>query len=276
MADPLAHKIPPRTRVHLRDYPTDGDGGLDKKEGEAQLAPLLEELEELQELMWGAQTHALLAVLQGRDAAGKDGVINHVLNAIDPQGLQVTAFKAPSEEEADHDFLWRIHSAVPRKGVVGVFNRSQYEQVLVVRVHELAPPAQIEAAYEQINHFERLLTETGTVVVKFYLHLSRDEQRERLLAREKEVGKAWKLNLGDWAERPYWDAYTHAYEDALSRCSTDDAPWYVIPVDRKWAAHLAVAQVLVDTLRPYRQGWVDKLTALQKKMLTELAKVDKP
>ncbi|HET7078284.1 MAG TPA: PPK2 family polyphosphate kinase [Chloroflexia bacterium] len=276
MADPLAHKIPPRTRVHLRDYPTDGDGGLDKKEGEAQLAPLLEELEELQELMWGAQTHALLAVLQGRDAAGKDGVINHVLNAIDPQGLQVTAFKAPSEEEADHDFLWRIHSAVPRKGVVGVFNRSQYEQVLVVRVHELAPPAQIEAAYDQINHFERLLTETGTVVVKFYLHLSRDEQRERLLAREKEVGKAWKLNLGDWAERPYWDAHTQAYEEAMSRCSTDYAPWYVIPADRKWAAHLAVAQVLVDTLRPYRQGWVDKLTALQKKMLTELAKVDKP
>jgi PPK2 family polyphosphate:nucleotide phosphotransferase len=276
MADPLAHKIPPRTRVHLRDYPTDGDGGLDKKEGEAQLAPLLEELEELQELMWGAQTHALLAVLQGRDAAGKDGVINHVLNAIDPQGLQVTAFKAPSEEEADHDFLWRIHSAVPRKGVVGVFNRSQYEQVLVVRVHELASPAQIEAAYDQINHFERLLTETGTVVVKFYLHLSRDEQRERLLAREKEVGKAWKLNLGDWAERPYWDAYTQAYEEAMSRCSTDYAPWYVIPADRKWAAHLAVAQVLVETLRPHRQGWIDKLTALQKKMLAELAKVDKP
>ena len=276
MADPLAHKIPPHTRVHLRDYPTNADGGLDKKEGEAQLEPLLEELEELQELMWGAQTHALLAVLQGRDAAGKDGVINHVFNAIDPQGLQVTAFKVPSEEEADHDFLWRIHSAVPRKGVVGVFNRSQYEQVLVVRVHDLAPPAQIEAAYDQINHFERLLTETNTLVVKFYLHLSRDEQRERLLAREKEVGKAWKLNPGDWAERPYWDAYTQAYEEAMSRCSPDSAPWYVIPADRKWAAHLAVAQVLVDTLRPYRQGWVDKLTALQKKMLTELAKVDKP
>jgi len=276
MADPLARKIAPHTHVHLRDYPTNADGGLDKKEGEAQLEPLLEELEELQELMWGAQTHALLAVLQGRDAAGKDGIINHVFNAIDPQGLQVTAFKAPSEEEADHDFLWRIHSAVPRKGVVGVFNRSQYEQVLVVRVHELAPPAEIEAAYDQINHFERLLTETGTLVVKFYLHLSRDEQRERLLAREKEVGKAWKLNPGDWAERPYWDAYTHAYEDALSRCSTEDAPWYIIPADRKWAAHLAVAQVLVETLRPHRQGWVDKLTALQTKMLAELAKVDKP
>jgi PPK2 family polyphosphate:nucleotide phosphotransferase len=276
MAEPLAHKIPPHTRVHLSDYPTDGDGGLEKKEGEAQLEPLLQELEELQELMWGAQTHALLAVLQGRDAAGKDGIINHVFNAIDPQGLQVTAFKAPSEEEADHDFLWRIHSAVPRKGVVGVFNRSQYEQVLVVRVHDLAPPAEIDAAYDEINHFEHLLTTTGTLVVKFYLHLSRDEQRERLLAREKEVGKAWKLNPGDWAERPYWDAYTQAYEDALSRCSTEYAPWYVIPADRKWAAHLAVAQVLVDTLRPYRQGWVDKLTALQKKMLTELAKVDKP
>ncbi len=276
MADPLARKIAPHTHVHLRDYPTNADGGLDKKEGEAQLAPLLEELEELQELMWGAQTHALLAVLQGRDAAGKDGIINHVFNAIDPQGLQVTAFKAPSEEEADHDFLWRIHSAVPRKGVVGVFNRSQYEQVLVVRVHDLAPPAEIEAAYDQINNFERLLTETNTLVVKFYLHLSQDEQRERLLAREKEVSKAWKLNPGDWAERPRWDAYTHAYEDALRRCSTESAPWYIIPADRKWAAHLAVAQVLVETLRPYRQGWIDKLTALQKRMLAELAKVDKP
>jgi PPK2 family polyphosphate:nucleotide phosphotransferase len=276
MADPLARKIAPHTHVHLRDYPTNADGGLDKKEGEAQLAPLLEELEELQELMWGAQTHALLAVLQGRDAAGKDGIINHVFNAIDPQGLQVTAFKVPSEEEAARDFLWRIHGAVPRKGVVGVFNRSQYEQVLVVRVHDLAPPAEIEAAYDQINNFERLLTETNTLVVKFYLHLSQDEQRERLLAREKEVSKAWKLNPGDWAERPRWDASTHAYEDALSRCSTEAAPWYIIPADRKWAAHLAVAQVLVETLRPHRQGWIDKLTALQTKMLAELAKVDKP
>src|SRR6478672_2373569 len=255
MTKALAQRIPPGAAVRLDDYATDATGDLDKSEGEDQLAALSAELRELQELMWGAQTHALLVVLQGRDAAGKDGVINYVFGAINPQGLAVTAFKQPTEEEAAHDFLWRIHAAAPRKGVVGVANRSQYEQVLVVRVHHLAPADQIEAAYDQINDYERLLTATGTIVVKCYLHLSRDEQRKRLLARETDPVKAWKLNPGDWAERDLWDAYTAAYEKALGRCSPDHAPWYVVPADHKWAARLAVAQVVVAALRPYRAGW---------------------
>ena len=275
MPKPLARKIDPHAPVHLADYPTDGDGGLNKAEGEAQLAPLLAELGELQALMWGARTHALLVVLQGRDAAGKDGLINHVISAINPQGVQITDFKVPTPDEAAHDFLWRIHQAAPAKGLIGVYNRSHYEQVLVVRVHKLAPPEQIEAAYDQINAYEQLLTDTGTLVVKCYLHLGRDEQRKRLLARETDISKAWKLNPGDWAERPFWDAYSAAYEDVLRRCSPAHAPWYVLPADHKWAAQLALAQVLVATLRPYRQDWVDKLTALQTTLLAALSKVDK-
>ncbi|MGI8587995.1 MAG: PPK2 family polyphosphate kinase [Chloroflexia bacterium] len=275
MADPLAQKVEPGTDVDLADYPTDARGGLDKSEARKLIAPLLAELNELQALMWGAGTHALLVVLQGRDAAGKDGLINHVLNAVNPQGLSITDFKVPSAEEASHDFLWRIHKAAPARGIVGVYNRSQYEQVLVVRVHKLAPTEQIEAAYGQINDYERLLTETGTILAKFFLHLSKDEQRRRLLAREKDVSKAWKLNPGDWAERAYWDEYTAAYEAALSRCSTEAAPWYILPADHKWAAQLALAQALTATLRPYRQGWLDKLTELQKKMLDELSQIEK-
>ena len=269
----LAIKVAPATRVHLADLPTDSTGGLDKDDGEKALAPLCDELNELQALMWGAGTHALLCVLQGRDASGKDGVINHVLNAVNPQGLAITSFKVPTPDEAARDFLWRVHAAVPPKGVLGVFNRSHYEQVLVVRVHNLAPPEQIEAAYEQINDFERLLTSTGTLVVKFYLHLSKQEQAERLRAREKDLVKAWKLNPDDWAERQFWDAYTEAYDVALTRCSPANAPWYVVPADHKWAAHLAVARVLCDTLRPYRDTWRAALKAVQATQLAALAKV---
>lgn len=275
MADPLAQKVAPGTDVDLADYPSDARGGLDKEKVRKLIAPLLAELNELQALMWGAGSNALLVVLQGRDAAGKDGLINHVLNAVNPQGLSITDFKVPSAEEASHDFLWRIHKAAPARGIVGVYNRSQYEQVLVVRVHKLAPTEQIEAAYGEINDYERLLTETGTFVAKFFLHLGKDEQRQRLLAREKDVSKAWKLNPGDWAERAYWDDYTAAYEAALSRCSTEAAPWYILPADHKWAAQLALAEALTATLRPYRQGWLDKLTELQKKMLDELNRIEK-
>lgn len=275
MSQKLTYKIDPGSKVHLKDYPTEATGGLQKDEAPQQLAPLLAELTELQALMWGAQTHALLVVIQGRDAAGKDGLINSVFSAINPQGLQITSFKVPTAQEAAHDFLWRVHAGAPPRGIIGVYNRSHYEEVLVVRVHNLAPAEHIEAAYGLINDYEHLLTTTNTLVVKFYLHLSQDEQKQRLLAREKDPSKAWKLNPGDWAERAFWDDYTAAYEEALSRCSPDHAPWYVVPADRKWASHLGVAQVLADTLRPYRDGWLTKLTALQQKMLGELAKVDK-
>ncbi len=275
MAHKLTYKIDPDSKVRLKDYPTDANGGLQKDDAPQQLAPLLAELTELQALMWGAQTHAMLVVIQGRDAAGKDGLINSVLSAINPQGLEITSFKVPTAPEAAHDFLWRVHAAAPPRGIIGVYNRSHYEEVLVVRVHKLAPPEHIEAAYGLINDYEHLLTAANTIVVKFYLHLSKDEQKQRLLAREKDATKAWKLNPGDWAERALWDDYTAAYEEALSRCSPAHAPWYVVPADRKWASHLGVAQVLADTLRPYRKDWLAKLAALQQKMLGELAKVDK-
>lgn len=274
MSDRLATRLDPDSRVNLKDFPTEVER-LDKDAGRKKLAPLREELNTLQELMWGARTHALLVVLQGRDAAGKDGLINHVFSSINPQGLQVTSFKVPTEEEAAHDFLWRVHAAAPRKGMIGVYNRSHYEEVLVVRVHKLAPAEHIEAAYSRINDYERLLTGTGTLVIKCYLHMSKKEQKERLLAREAEVSKAWKLNPGDWAERHSWDDYTAAYEEAIARCNPVHAPWYIIPADQKWGAHLAVAQVLVETLRPYRQGWLDQLVVLQQEMLGQLADVDK-
>jgi PPK2 family polyphosphate:nucleotide phosphotransferase len=275
MAESLVYKIEPGAQVRLGDYPTDATGGLDKDEAEQEMPALLEELNELQYLMWGAQTHALLAVLQGLDAAGKDGVLNHVFSAIDPPGLKVASFKVPTPEERAHDFLWRIHTAAPGKGIVGVYNRSHYEEVLVVRVDRLAPPAHIEAAYGLINDYEHLLTTTGTLVVKFYLHLSKEEQKQRLLDREEEISKAWKLNPDDWATRRKWNAYIEAYETAISRCSTAHAPWYVVPADRKWAARLGIARVLVETLRTQRQGWIDKLTALQQEQLGELKKVTK-
>ncbi|HMA32904.1 MAG TPA: PPK2 family polyphosphate kinase [Chloroflexia bacterium] len=275
MAEKLVHKIKAGRPVHLAHYPTDATGGLDKGTGQQQLAPLLAELHELQQLMWGAQTHALLVVLQGRDASGKDGIINHVFSSVNPQGLQVTAFKAPTATEAAHDFLWRVHAAAPAKGLIGVYNRSHYEQVLVVRVHQLAPPAAIAAAYDQITAYEQLLVQTGTIVVKCYLHLSPDEQRRRLLAREQDLSKAWKLNPDDWAERQHWDDFTAAYEDALSRCSPAHAPWYVIPADHKWAAHLAIAQIVVDALRPHRPGWTDALAALQQERLAALQPIAK-
>lgn len=275
MAESLAQRIAPDAPVRLDDYPTTAPPGASKAAGTAALAPLIAELGTLQDLMWGAGTHALLLVLQGRDAAGKDSLIKHVFAGITPAGQAVTSFKPPTAPEAAHDFLWRVHAAAPARGICGIFNRSHYEQVLAVRVHALAPAAAVEAAYGQINDFERLLTSSNTILVKCYLHLSAAEQRVRLLAREQAVRKAWKLNPGDWAERERWEAYRTAYEVALSRCSPAHAPWYIVPADQKWAARLAVAQVLVATLRPYRAGWTAQLTALQQARLQALAGVAK-
>ena len=277
MAKPknLARKVEPHEPIDLDTLPTDADGGMSKHDGAEALEPLLQELDELQGLMWGAQTHAMLVVLQGRDAAGKDGTIRRVLGAVNPQGLDIASFKVPTPEEAARDFLWRAHAAAPRKGVIGVYNRSHYEEVLVVRVHRLAPELHVEQAYGLINDYERLLTGTGTIVVKLFLHLSRDEQRKRLLEREEDASKAWKLSPGDWAEREHWDAYTKAYAEALSRCSKSDAPWYVVPADRKWAAHLAAAQVMVEALRPFRKGWIGALESLQARSLDELSRIEK-
>jgi PPK2 family polyphosphate:nucleotide phosphotransferase len=205
------------------------------------------------------------------DTSGKDGAIRSVLDAVDPQGCRVESFKVPTAEELAHDFMWRVHAVTPRKGMIGVFNRSHYEDVLVVRVHELVPEKVWRARYDHINHFERLLADSDTLILKFFLHISKKEQEQRLLEREQDVTKAWKLSAGDWRERERWDEYQRAYEDAIERCSTDAAPWYVVPANRKWFRNLAIAEVLVDTLEHYQDDWRAALKKLSEERLAELA-----
>ncbi|MDW8214218.1 MAG: polyphosphate kinase 2 family protein [Roseiflexaceae bacterium] len=265
-----AHKVAPGARVRLYDIDPDTNGGLTKEEGRARFAELNAELDAMQEELYAAGTHALLLILQGMDTAGKDGAIRNVMLNLNPQGCRVESFKVPTEEELAHDFLWRVHKVVPRKGMVGVFNRSHYEDVLVVRVHSLVPEPVWRARYDQINAFERLLADTGTIIVKCFLHISKEEQEKRLLAREEDVTKAWKLSAGDWRERAFWDDYMAAYEEALTRCSTDYAPWYIIPANRKWYRDLAISEALVETLRPYRDDWRRTLDAMSRARRAEL------
>lgn len=220
----------------------------DRDAAGAHLEKLLKRLAELQDVFYADNRRGLLICLQAMDTGGKDGLIRCVMDAFNPLGCNVTSFRAPSAVEADHDYLWRHHLAMPARGEIAIHNRSHYENVLVVRVHELVPPAQWKKRYDQINDFEKNLTDLDTEIVKIYLHISKDEQKERLQARLDDPKKLWKFSLGDLAERKHWDAYMEAYEDALNRCSTDDAPWYVVPADHKWFRNVAVARILVDTL----------------------------
>jgi PPK2 family polyphosphate:nucleotide phosphotransferase len=223
--------------------------GMDRDDAEEEFRDLTDELQDLQHLMYAEDRRSLLIVLQGRDAAGKDGTIRHVFGPMNPQGTRVTSFKVPSKEELAHDFLWRCHKAAPKRGTVGIFNRSHYEDVLVVRVHDLVPKKIWSKRYDHINAFEGLLADSGTVTLKFYLHIDREEQLERFKKRIDNPRKNWKISDSDYSERPYWDAYTEAFEDALSRCSTDIAPWFVIPANRKWARNLVVAHIVAETMR---------------------------
>lgn len=207
-----------------------------------------EKLRDLQYLMYAEGKRSLLICLQGRDAAGKDGTIKHVLGAMNPQGCPVTSFKVPSKEEASHDFLWRCHKATPSKGQVAIFNRSHYEDVLVVRVHNLVSEKVWSKRYDLINDFERMLFENGTHILKFYLHIDADEQLTRFKQRIDDPTRHWKISDADYVERGYWDAYTDAFEAALSKCSTRYAPWFVIPSNHKWFRNLAISQIVVDTL----------------------------
>jgi len=212
------------------------------------LADLTARIAKLQTALFAEARRSLLVVLQGRDTAGKDGVVRHVFGGLNPMGLDITSFKAPTPIELSHDLLWRIHQAVPAKGRIGIFNRSHYEDVLIVRVHGLVPEPVWRARYEQINAFERLLFDNAVVILKFCLHISREEQRERLLARLDDPEKNWKFNAGDLSERKRWDDYTAAYQDALAFTSTAWAPWYVVPADRKPARDLLIAEVLLEKL----------------------------
>jgi PPK2 family polyphosphate:nucleotide phosphotransferase len=212
-------------------------------------------------------------VLQGMDTSGKDGTIRHVLAHVNPQGCQVHSFKAPTPEELAHDFLWRVHKVTPAKGVMGIFNRSHYEDVLAVRVHNLVPASEWKHRYEEINHFEHLLARSNTIILKFFLHITYDEQTERLQDREKDIDKAWKLSTADWAERKYWNSYQAAYEDALSKCSSHYAPWYIVPANHKWYRNLAIAHTLVHTMKQYEDEWKAQLEARGRQELEELKKI---
>ncbi|HEV3075833.1 MAG TPA: PPK2 family polyphosphate kinase, partial [Thermoanaerobaculia bacterium] len=214
-----------------------------------------------QNLLWAEHDRRVLVVLQGMDTSGKDGTISHVFEGVNPLGVRVTAFKAPTQEELDHDFLWRIHDKVPAAGEIGIFNRSHYEAVLVERVQGLVPAKVWKARYSQINDFERLLAESGTSVLKFFLYIDRDEQRRRLLERLADPEKRWKFSASDLEDRKRWDAYMAAYEEAITRTSTSAAPWFVVPANKKWYRNLVVASVLVKTLEGmqlhYREPAVD-------------------
>jgi PPK2 family polyphosphate:nucleotide phosphotransferase len=246
-------------KVKLDSIPTEPPKRTDKDAAKRELDALGEELFDLQDLLWGARMNSVLIVLQGRDTAGKDGTIKHVAGYLNPRGVSVTSFGVPSEEEREHDFLWRVHRHTPRKGELSIFNRSHYEDVLVVRVHGLVPESLWKERYGHIRDFEEMLAEHGTLILKYFLHISREEQEQRLLAREKEPRKAWKINAGDWEDREHWDDYTQAYEEVLSRTSAKKAPWTIVPSDSKWYRNLVVARSLVEALRPYRQAWQDRL-----------------
>ncbi|AZI43649.1 polyphosphate kinase 2 family protein [Deinococcus psychrotolerans] len=235
-------------KLKLSDLPTDETKKLDRGKIEQETADIGAQLTGLQDRLYAESQQSLLVVLQARDAGGKDGTVKHVFEPVNPQGIIVTSFKVPNEEDLKHDFLWRIHPHTPSAGMIAVFNRSHYEDVLVTRVHKLIDDKTAQQRFEHIRHFEELLISRGTRILKLYLHISPEEQRQRLQARLDDPSKNWKFNPGDLKERALWDDYTAAYEDALSATSTDDAPWYVIPADQKWYRNRVISQLLLETL----------------------------
>ncbi len=245
-------------------------GGLDKKEGEMRSNKLGSELTELEDLLFEAGQNGLLIVLQGPDTSGKDGAIRHLLRFFNAQSCRVAPFKVPTPLEASHDFLWRIHSQCPAKGETAIFNRSHYEDVVATRVHNLVPEETIEKRYRSINEFERTLAENGTIIAKFFLHISKDEQEKRLLEREKDVEKAWKLSVGDWKEREFWDLTTRAYEDAISLCASKIAPWVIVPADHKWYRNLVITETLVNRLSKFKEPWLDHLRKVGVRVKAEI------
>ena len=268
-----AAKLDKEQKVKLGDYDADDKEGEDKDTSAVVAAKLGQELDELQEWLYAAQSHSVLIVLQGLDTSGKDGTIAHVMASMNPQGCEVASFKVPTPLESAHDFLWRIHQKTPAKGMMTIFNRSHYEDVLVTRVHKLVSDEVVKKRYTQIKNFEQLLSDNNTIILKFFLHISKDEQKARLEAREQDEEKAWKLSTGDWEERQFWDAYTSAYEDALGATATKTAPWYIVPADRKWFRNLAIATALVETLRPYKKEWEETLKRLGAERKKELAEM---
>ncbi len=244
-----ALRIRPGDTVRLSKYDPNDDMGWDRDAADLRTRQNRVRMAELHDLLFAANSHALLVVLQGMDTCGKDGTVRHVLTGLNPQGCRVRPFKQPTSTELDHDYLWRIHQALPARGEIGVFNRSHYEDVLVTRVLGLVSDKVAEERFEQINAWERYLTENNVVVLKLFLHISKDEQRERLQARLDDPSKNWKFSESDLEARAKWNDYQAAYADLLAACSTKQAPWYVVPANRKWVRNLVVSELIVDVLR---------------------------
>jgi PPK2 family polyphosphate:nucleotide phosphotransferase len=254
MRDPCL--VAPGARVRLADFdPADTREARTEEDSLPKIGADLATLRELQALLYAAAHQSVLIVLQGIDTAGKDGTIRHVFTSVNPQGCRVASFKKPTEEELAHDFLWRVHKRAPARGEIAVFNRSHYEGVLVERVHGLVPARTWKGRYDEINEFERLLVRDHTIVLKFFLNLSKKEQKRRLLARIEDPDKRWKANPDDWEERKLWDDYQEAFSDMLTRTSTREAPWYVVPSDAKWYRNMIVADRITDRLRPLEKEW---------------------
>jgi PPK2 family polyphosphate:nucleotide phosphotransferase len=236
-------------KIKLSKIDAGDTGGATKEKAFERFNELREKISGLQQILAAEHQRSLLLVFQAMDTGGKDGAVKDLCAGLNPAGVEVTSFKAPSSEDLEHDFLWRIHRAAPAKGMIGIWNRSHYEDVLVVRVHKLVPKKVWKARYDQINQFEKILTENGTTIVKFMLHISREEQKERLQARLDNPEKWWKFNVGDLKERAFWSDYQEAYEDAVNKCSTKWAPWHIVPANHKWARNLAVAEIVLRALK---------------------------
>jgi len=251
------YRVEPDSKVDLSKWDPEDSSEFDgnKEEGRAALAYLNGKLADLQEILYAEHKHKMLIVLQAMDTGGKDGAIRHVFKGINPQGVRVASFKIPSAIEMDHDYLWRIHQQTPGKGEMVIFNRSHYEDMLVVRVHKLVPEEVWKRRYQQINNFEKLLAEEGTTILKFYLHISSEEQKERLRARLEDPTKHWKFDPADLKERGLWKAYRQAYEDVLEKTSTKYAPWYIVPANKKWYRDLVIASVILETLKDLKMEY---------------------
>jgi PPK2 family polyphosphate:nucleotide phosphotransferase len=256
----------PKSKINLSKYPTDFSGDFkSKKEAVKILKKNIERMTELQAKLYAQDKYSLLIIFQAMDAAGKDGTIKHVMSGLNPQGTQVSSFKQPSKEELDHGYLWRINKALPERGRIGIFNRSHYEEVLVVRVHDLIKYQKIpdkfnnkniwKQRYEQINNFEEYLYENGIVVIKFFLHISKEEQKKRFLERIEDQAKNWKFSSGDIEERKYWDEYQKVYQEAIFATSKKNSPWYIIPADKKWFARLAVSEIIVREMKKLKPDY---------------------
>ena len=259
------YRVKPGRTVKLKDFATDDTGKFEhRKDCEDESDKNRLKLRKIQDVLYAESRRSLLVVLQAMDAGGKDGTIDYIFSGINPQGCQVTSFKVPSALEKSHDFLWRIHTAAPHDGMIGIFNRSHYESVLVERIHEIVPKSVWKKRYDHINAFEQMLSDEGTRVVKFFLHISKKEQLQRIQARLDDPQKNWKYNPDDLTERKRWDEYNTAFEDLLGRCSTDDCPWYVVPSDHKWYRNWVISDILVRTLKDMNPKYPDPIPNIDK------------